>query len=391
MKKIILSIAVVFSFFCGSAQTREQALDPHADDRIKVGYETYVDFHYTYDFNRPINNKRYTNSNPEYVNQFGLAYTYGQLYLEYGRMQVRAAAHAGDIVDIMYINETEIFKYIRELSLTYKLRDNLEVQTGIFPAIFGAETFINKDNLHATRAVMTDFAPDYEAGFRLKYKMGKYWQGTAQFTNGWQVVRDNNHAPAFGIAQVYDKPGRFLFNYGFFAGEETYDLREQKNSFKMYHNLFGRVYAGKWTIAPLFDIGMIRDSVTHNMNYWHAYGGSIRYAVGKKMGIAARYEHINDPDQIINDLVRTNLPQGGKLDHGFIYHGSTLTFEYLPNSDVTFRLEVRDSRNIDAIFTDQNGIAKSKTDFFIMFSIAMKFTQWGLVKVNRDPVLKNQF
>ncbi|MFM8739363.1 MAG: outer membrane beta-barrel protein [Cytophagales bacterium] len=213
MKKIILYNLLVLSFSLAYSQKNEQSLQQPADDRVKIGYETYVDFHYTYDFNRPINNKRYTNSNPEYVNQFGLAYTYGQLYLEYGKMQVRAAAHAGDIVDIMYINETEIFKYIRELSLTYKLHDNVELQTGIFPAIYGAETFINKDNLHATRAVMTDFAPDYEAGFRLKYKMGKYWQGTAQFTNGWQVVRDNNHAPAFGFAHVYDKPGKLLFNY----------------------------------------------------------------------------------------------------------------------------------------------------------------------------------
>lgn len=364
---------MLFTLLKMYAQNSESAAHHPTGDRLKIGYETYVDFHYTYDFNHPINNKRYTNSNPEYVNQFGLAYTYGQVNIEYGKMQLRAAAHAGDIVDIMYINETEIFKYIRELSLTYKLHNRLDLQTGIFPAIYGAETFINKDNLHATRAVMTDFAPDYEAGFRLKYKMGKYWLGMAQFTNGWQVVRDNNHSPAFGIAIAHDQPGKLLFNYGAFGGNETYDHLQQKNSFKVYHNVFGRINAGRWVIAPMVDIGMIKDSVTRSNRYWQSFGLSVRYAVNKKWGVATRYEHINDPDQIINDLVRPSVT----LPNGFRYHGSTLTVEYLPNEDVTFRLEARDSRNIDPIFSNQEGIAKSKTDFFIMFSVAMKFAHWS--------------
>ena len=381
MKKLI----IVILLFCEFQNFAQEASE--ANDKLKIGYETYVDFHYTYDFNKPLGNRRYTNSNPEYVNQFGLAYTYGQLYLEYGKVQVKAAAHAGDIVDIMYLNETEIFKYIRELSITYKIHSKLEIQSGIFPAIFGSETFINKDNLHATRAVMTDFAPDYEAGIRLKYRMGNYWSGTAQITNGWQVVRDNNSSPAFGIAHVYDKPGKLLFNYGIFAGDETYDYKRQKNSFKMYHNIFGRVYAGKWIVAPMFDLGMIKDSVTHEMKYWQSYGGSVRYGINKKWGVAARYEHVNDPDQIINDLVR----QGVTLQYGFQYYGSTLTIEHLPNDDITFRIEARHSKNSSPIFTNYDGVAKSDTDFFIMFSIAMKFTHWGLVNIRKNPVLKDQF
>ncbi len=381
MKKLV----IIIFLFCGFQNLAQESGE--ANDKLKIGYETYVDFHYTYDFNKPLGNRRYTNSNPEYVNQFGLAYTYGQLYLEYGKVQVKAAAHAGDIVDIMYLNETEIFKYIRELSITYKIQSNLEIQSGIFPAIFGSETFINKDNLHATRAVMTDFAPDYEAGIRLKYRIGNYWSGTAQITNGWQVVRDNNSSPAFGIAHVYDNPGKLLFNYGIFAGDETYDYKRQKNSFKMYHNIFGRVYAGKWIVAPMFDIGMIKDSVTHEIKYWQAYGGSVRYGINKKWGVAVRYEHVNDPDQIINDLVR----QGVTLQNGFRYHGSTLTLEHLPNDDVTFRIEARHSKNSSPIFTNSDGVAKSDTDFFIMFSIAMKFTHWGLVNINKNPVLKDQF
>lgn len=379
--KAYLTIACVT--FCHFLLPAQDTLS--IGDKLKVGYEAYVDFHYSYDFDRPFNRIRKFDSNPEYVNQFGLAYTYGQVYFDYGKFRAKVAVHAGDIVDIMYIDEEAyVFKLIRELSFTYQANDRLEIEMGIFPAVFGAETFINKDNLHATRAVMTDFAPDFETGFRMKYRLGEYWSGVAQITNGWQVVRDNNDSPGFGLVHVYDKPQKFLFNYGIFAGNEVYKSKNAMEQFKMYHNVFSRFYLGKWIIAPMFDIGMIKDPITNNMNYWHSYGGSVRYAVSPKWGVAARYERINDPDQIINDII-TSTP------NGFQMHGSTLTLEYLLNQEATFRLEGRHTLSKDPIFTTHNPYEKINNDFFIMLSIAIKFNHWGLVKVNKDPALKDQF
>jgi hypothetical protein len=217
----------------GFTQENSSLLSP--DNKLKIGYEAYADFHYTYDFNRPYDRVRKFDSNPEFVNQFGLAYTYAQAYFEFGKFQAKAGIHAGDIVDIMYIDEQTIFKLMRELSFTYEMNNRLEFEGGIFPAVFGSETFINKDNLHATRAVMTDFAPDFETGFRMKYRLGNYWSGVAQVTNGWQVVRDNNNSPGFGLVNVYDKPGKFLFNYGIFAGNEVYKSKKQNDVLKVYH------------------------------------------------------------------------------------------------------------------------------------------------------------
>jgi hypothetical protein len=73
MKQFVISIFIISSSLVAVAQKSEQPPQHDMGERLKVGYETYVDFHYTYNFNRPINNKRYTNSNPEYVNQFGMA------------------------------------------------------------------------------------------------------------------------------------------------------------------------------------------------------------------------------------------------------------------------------------------------------------------------------
>jgi Putative beta-barrel porin-2, OmpL-like. bbp2 len=129
---------------------------------------------------------------------------------------------------------------------------------------------------------MTDFAPDFESGFRMKYRLGKYWSGIAQMTNGWQVVRDNNNSPGFGFVKVYDKPGKFLFNYRIFARNEVHKGKKQSDVRKINHNLFGRPYLGKWIVAPMFDLGMIKDSVSNEMKYWQSYGASIRYGINDK-------------------------------------------------------------------------------------------------------------
>jgi hypothetical protein len=285
----------------------------------------------------------------------------------------------------MYEGEDDyLTKLIREFSLTYQINDHFELQTGIFPAIYGSETFINKDNLHATRATMTDFAPDYETGVRLKYRVGEHWQGTAQMTNGWQVIKDNNNSPGFGIVNVYDHPGKFLFNYGIFAGNEVYKSRNALNQFKLYHNLFARIYAGRWIFAPMFDVCTIQDPNTHNNNQYEAMGLSVRYAFNKQWGVAARYEHINDPNAIINELVSPNLT------NGFIHHGSTFTLEYLPAPEVTFRFEARYTTLNNAAFEKADG-SLTENDLFFMFSGAIKLKHRSFIEKFKEPFLKSQF
>jgi hypothetical protein len=354
-------------------------------NEVKINYEGYIDFHYVGDKNALKDNVRFSNSNPYFTNQFGLAYAYMQVDISYKRFFARAAVHTGEIVRVMYSNEDDyLTKMIREFSLTYQINDKLEIQGGIFPAIYGSETFINKDNLHATRATMTDFAPDYETGMRLKYRLGKHFQGTVQMTNGWQVIKDDNHSPGFGIVHVYDAPGKFLFNYGIYAGNEVYQSKNALNQFKVYHNLFARIHTGRWTFAPMFDVCFIDDPVTRKTNRYEAMGLSTRYGVNSKWGIAARYEYIHDPDAIINELVSPQLP------NGILLNGSTLTLEYLPAREVTIRLEGRYTSVNNPAFGELNGKFASN-DLFIMLSAAIKLKHQSFIEKFTEPFLKSQF
>ncbi|MBS1544243.1 MAG: outer membrane beta-barrel protein [Bacteroidetes bacterium] len=371
----------IFTSFASLGQHIEEAVDSSA---LVIAYEAYMDFHYTADFNHPQNNIRPFNSNPVNVNQFGMAYTYASAAFEYKKLTATAAFHTGEIVSVMYAGEDYLNKFIRELSVRYRVTNSMEVEAGIFPAIYGAETFINKDNFHATRAVMTDFAPDFEAGFRIKYKYNQYLRATFQITNGWQVIKDNNNYPGFGMVHIFDKPDKLLLNYGIFVGKEVYISKNAMNQPKFYNNFFGRIHMGqKWIVAPMVDYGMIVNPNTNQWDEWYAMGGSLRYAITNQWGFAARYEYVHDPNQIINEVI-TNTP------NGFQMKGTTLTLEYLPAPQVTFRLESRLSRSLDPIYPNDTG-ANEKTDFFVMGSIAIQLKNSAAVKMRPEPGLKDVY
>jgi Putative beta-barrel porin-2, OmpL-like. bbp2 len=384
MKKLVYAFGLLYLFISGTVTAQFRKLEALDSGGIEIGYEAYVDFHYVYDFNHPKDNIRPFNSNPINVNQFGLAYAYGQIGVEYRRMTAKAAFHTGEIVTLMYSGEDYLNKVIRELSFTYRLTYKMEVEAGIFPAIFGAETFINKDNFHATRAVMTDFAPDFETGFRIKYKYNRYWRSTFQITNGWQVIKENNDYPGFGMVHIYDKPNKFLFNYGVFVGKEVYLSKNAFNQPKFYNNLFARFHVGqRWLVAPMLDYGMIVDPETNQWVDWYAVGGSIRYTINREWGIAGRYEYVHDPNQIINEVI-THTP------NGFQMQGTTATIEYVPSPQVTVRLEGRYSQTKDYNFPYEKS-QTSQHDLFIMAAIAIQLKNSTAVKMRTEPGLKDSY
>ncbi len=99
--------------------------------------------------------------------------------------------------------------------------------------------------------------------------------------------------------------------------------------------------------------------------------------------MAARYERVHDPNQIINEVI-TNTPNGFQLD------GSTLTLEYLPAPQVTMRLEGRYSLAKDPIYNYGDNL-KSRQDFFVMAAIAIQLKNSTAVKMRTGTGLKDSY
>jgi hypothetical protein len=344
----------------------------------EIRFSGYIDGYYAYDFSNPYHGEKdleldgggrdYT-SNPLYDRQFSLGYSFFQVEFEHKNIGYRFAYHFGDIVQKMYIEEPERFKSIREATMNIKLNDDLLMEVGLMPSIFGFETFINKDNLHATRSYMTDFAPDFDAGVRFYWKKNQNELLKFQITNGWQVERDKNKTSALGFAYVYDRPKSFHFNWGQFFGDES--PSGVKTSYRYYNNLFAKIHINEdWIIAPVLDVGWEQKNHAGKVHKtwapWQSYGLSARYAIKPQHGIAGRYDRTFDPNGIIPELI-TNSP------NGWDSNGYTLTYEYLFNEMATFRLEGRYVKSKDAVF--KTNVAKKFTDeeSFIMSQLGLSF------------------
>lgn len=241
------------------------------------------------------------------------------------------------------------------------------MEIGIFPSYFGAEIVLNKENLHATRAYIADFTPDYEAGLRLHYKLNEYNTFTAMVLNGWQVIRETNTTKAVALAWSVNKPDKIVGNWNVYFGDEQ-PLNVNYTLFRHYHNLYFRIWLSKrLMILPVLD-AMIERKPPNGEVGWNkiiAPALSVRYGLSEHFGVAARWEHIYDKDDIIPE------PYTGTANR-WQSNSGTLTFEYLPRPELTFRIEGRYGLNKDAVFRGRNN-EPTKEDWYGIASFSFHF------------------
>lgn len=349
--------------------------------KAKLSFNAYGDFGYvvgpqrthtfydyiTKDTVTQFGRRDYT-SYPMYANQFSLAYAYVQAQYEIeNKLRIRMAFHTGHTVDALYAEETNSTKIIRELAVYYHFNEKWAVETGIFPSYFGAETVLSKNNLHATRAYIADFSPDYEAGFRLHYKHNPYNTFSAMVLNGWQVIRENNTTKAFALGWNVNKPGKIDGSWNFFFGNEQ-TLQVDYTLFRHYQNVYYRIWLSKkLMILPVLDFVLERrpPGASSGWNQVIAPAFSIRYGINEKIGVAARWDYIYDKANIIPELY-TGTPNGWQSN------SATLTFEYLPIPQITMRLEGRYGMNKDAVFRGRYNEA-TRVDWYGIASVAFSF------------------
>lgn len=308
-------------------------------------------------------------SYPLYANQFSLAYAYVQAQYEVdNKYRLRMAYHTGHTVDALYAEETPSTKFIRELSIYYHFNKKWAIEAGIFPSYFGAELVLSKENLHATRAYIADFSPDYEAGVRLYYKHNKYNNFSAMVLNGWQVMRESNGTKPLALGWHINNPGKIVGDWlMFFGNEQTYNV--DYRLFRHYQNIYYRIWLNKKIIIlPVIDFIIERKPPTAETAGWNkvfAPAFSVRYAINQKFGVAARWDHVNDKANIIPELY-TGKPSGWQSNSG------TLTLEYLPMPQLTIRLEGRYGVNKEAVFRNSFN-DPTKVDWYGIMNMAFSF------------------
>jgi len=317
-------------------------------DKDEIFFRVYMDLNYAYDFNHPGDHMRPFGSNPLHVDQFDIGYSFVEIGYKTQKFRMNAAFNTGGVVDKMYESEPFMLKRIREMSGEFYFDDRFSLEGGIMPAFYGFEGFINKENWFVSRAVMTDFAPDFDLGARLHFRTKTPWRFVLQVANGWQTLHETNKNKSIGALARYEGK-KVLVNWGTMRTNES--KIDSLDLTRYYSNFFMQFNVGKkLKIAPLWDFGIQKDSLnSQKFNFWTSACLNVRYQWNSKLATSVRGEMFYDPHQIIPEVFT-----GTK--NGFRYYGASFGLDYMFSEHAWFRFEARYAHSKDAVYHARNGL-----------------------------------
>jgi hypothetical protein len=311
----------------------------------------FVDGYYGYDIKHAA-----TNSRPSFLyshnrqNEFTV--NNAVLGMRYDNGQVRGALglHAGTYVAANYANEDQVFKHIYEAYAGFRPFEKAWLDVGIFGSHIGFESALSKDNWTLTRSLMAENSPYYEAGARFTYEVDPKLTLTALVLNGWQNIRENNQKKAVGTQIQWKPTDKLLINSSTFYGNEQ--PQEVAKRRRYFHNFYVSYAAtDRLSVAGVFDVGKqeqaTRGSKAHT---WHTGAAFVRYKLAKKWSATGRAEYYcADHGVIINSI------SPSATDANFNVKSASLNLDYLPTSNVAFRVEGRVFHSGQDFLTDRNG------------------------------------
>jgi hypothetical protein len=358
MKKIIVAALIAFGFTTVNAQ--EESKSPFM-------FSGYIETYYSYDFENPDNHVRpgffYSHNKHNEVNlNLGLA------KVNYTKDNVRGnfALMAGTYAEYNLATEQDLLKNVYEANIGVKIskNHNLWVDAGIMPAHIGFESAIGKDCMTLTRTILADNSPYYEAGVKIGYtSKSEKWYLAAMYLNGWQRIQkiDGNQTPAFGTQITYKPCSAVALNWSTYIGNEQPDIDKK---WRYFNNFYGQFkVTEKTNLIAGFDIGA-QQSAKGSSDYdvWYSPVVIAQYKPTAKIQLAARGEYYQDKKGVI---IATGTPNGFKT------YGFSANFDYLPVSNMMFRIEARTLNSKDDIFLKDN--SSSNDNVFLTTSLAISF------------------
>lgn len=356
MKKIIVTALIAFGFTTINAQ--EKTPSPFT-------FSGYVDAYYSYDFGNPDNHTR-PGFNYSYNRHNEVNLNLGLAKVNYAKDNVRGnfALMAGTYPEYNMTAEQGLLKNVYEANVGVKIskEHNLWLDAGIMPAHIGFESAIGKDCMTLTRSILADNSPFYEAGVKIGYTSNnEKWYLAAMYLNGWQRIQkvEGNQTPAFGTQITYKPSSGITLNWSTYIGNEQADIDKK---WRYFNNFYGQFKVSeKTSLVAGFDIGAQQTAKgSTDYDVWYSPVVIAQYKPTDKIQLAARGEYYQDEKGVI---IVTGTPNGFKT------YGFSANFDYLPTSNVMFRIEARTLNSKDDIFLNNNN--PTDNNIFVTTSLAM--------------------
>ncbi|MFN6037134.1 MAG: outer membrane beta-barrel protein, partial [Bacteroidota bacterium] len=246
IKAIVLSVS---SFFSQNDSSKLNNLNE------KITFGAYIENYYAYDLDAQKNQLRqpfyYNHAQRNEINMnlamIKIGYSddnhRGQLSLMTGHYaQYNLAA------------EPVLLQNVYEASVGFKIKKNLWLDVGVFPAHIGCESAIGKENFTLTRSLIAENSPYFETGAKLNYDRGGKWAFTFLVLNGWQNIKETNGDKALGTLVTYKPTQKLTINSCSFAGNEKADTAKQ---YRLFHDLnFLWNASEKFSMILAVDVGV---------------------------------------------------------------------------------------------------------------------------------------
>lgn len=337
----------------------------YAQDTAKpvVSFGAFVDTYYMYDFNSPGgNSKSHPFTQPSRHNEFNVNLAHLELRLNGANVRGAFAIHTGTSVRANYAAETdnrELSQLIHEAWAGYQIADGLWVDAGIYPAPYGFESWLSRDNKTYTRSLVADYSPYYETGVKLSWQASNEFNAGVNIINGWQNIAETNSDKAVGITLGYTPSSTISFTYNNFIGNELPDSVQAATRF--YNNLCTRFTASDdLQIDFTTDYGM--QKVSGESRSWMGAALIGRYQLSEKVSTSVRGEYYKDEYQII--LV-TGTP------YGFDGFGASLNLDVALMPQLLWRSEVRMLSANDSVFPSEDGFIDQTGFVVTSFAITL--------------------
>ena len=327
----------------------------------------YVDGYYGYDFKYANGNDRqpflYSHGRQ---NEFTVNQALIGLRFDDGKVRGALGLHAGTYVAANYAAEDPVLRHVYEAYAGFRPFAKAWLDLGIFGSHIGFESAISKDNWTLTRSLMAENSPYYESGARFTYELGPKLTLTGLALNGWQNIRETNQAKALGTQIQWRPSDKILVNSStFFGNEQPTDSLIRRRYFHDFYLTYAA--SPRISLAAVFDVGKQQGAGREQYDTWHTAAAFVKYKLADNWSTTLRGEYYYAERGVI---IRSIMPRA--LDQNFRVAGGSLNLDYLPTSNVAFRVEGRYLNGMRGVFARSDN-ADNRSYGNVTTSIALSF------------------
>ena len=303
-----------------------------------------------------------------YSTQNEPAFNLAALRFQYERQRFRtsAAVITGTYPKRNLAQEKQWARHIGEAYAGFRLsrKQQLWVDAGVFPSHIGAESYIGKENVAATRALISDQTPYYETGIRVSYRPSEKWFLSMLALNGWQRISApiDQLGANWGMQIQFTPTDRILLNNSSFIGQvkqgSDYRTRIYSNSYATFSLHKNDQLQVGWDIGFQDRLGL------KGVYVWNAFLAQYRHTfTGKKWAALVRAEKIADPHNVLYQD-----PAGQQ----FILNHLSAGIDWNPDKRILLRLEWNHQFSRQKLFSEDGLSVRRLSGWYLIACIDVK-------------------